>query len=233
MSIKENIDFQLKALAEEKYRFFNQKIVPTRYELLGVRMPSLKKLAKELSTDNEIEVYLKNALKSEDQSYEHIILYGLILGELKNISIETLFTYLDPLIYKFDNWAHVDSVVSALKIFKKSPDEAFSHFLPLKEHNGEFTKRFFVIFMMDYLMDATHIDATLKHLSQVRQGQYYVDMGIAWALSNGLVKFYDKTVRYLENRSFSEFVHNKTIQKACDSFRIASVTKGLLKNMKI
>jgi 3-methyladenine DNA glycosylase AlkD len=100
MSIKENIDFQLKALAEEKYRFFNQKIVPTRYELLGVRMPSLKKLAKELSTDNEIEVYLKNALKSEDQSYEHIILYGLILGELKNISIETLFTYLDPLISK-------------------------------------------------------------------------------------------------------------------------------------
>jgi len=233
MNIKENIDFQLKALAEEKYRFFNQKIVPTRYELLGVRMPSLKKLAKELSTDNEIEVYLKNALKSEDQSYEHIILYGLILGELKNISIETLFTYLDPLIYKFDNWAHVDSVVSALKIFKKSPDEAFSHFLPLKEDDGEFTKRFFVIFMMDYLMDATHIDATLKHLSQVRQGQYYVDMGIAWALSNGLVKFYDKTVRYLENRSFSEFVHNKTIQKACDSFRIASVTKGLLKNMKI
>ncbi len=82
-------------------------------------------------------------------------------------------------------------------------------------------------------MDATHIDATLKHLSQVRQGQYYVDMGIAWALSNGLVKFYYKTIQYLENRSFSEFVHNKTIQKACDSFRIASVTKGLLKNMKI
>ena len=233
MSIKENIDFQLKALAEEKYRFFNQKIVPTRYELLGVRMPSLKKLAKELSTDNEIEVYLKNALKSEDQSYEHIILYGLILGELKNISIETLFTYLDPLIYKFDNWAHVDSVVSALKIFKKSPDEAFSHFLPLKEHNGEFTKRFFVIFMMDYLMDATHIDATLKHLSQVPQGQYYVDMGIAWALSNGLIKFYDKTIRYLEERSFSKFVHNKAIQKSCESFRIASATKELLKSMKI
>ncbi|MEN6569415.1 MAG: DNA alkylation repair protein [Rikenellaceae bacterium] len=233
MNIKENIDFQLKTLAEEKYRFFSQKIIPTGYELLGVRMPSLKKLAKELSTDNEIEVYLKNALKSEDQSYEHIILYGLILGELKNISIETVFTYLDPLIYKFDNWAHVDSVVSALKIFKKSPDEAFTHFLPLKEHNGEFTKRFFVIFMMDYLMDATHIDATLKHLSQVRQGQYYVDMGIAWALSNGLVKFYYKTIQYLENRSFSEFVHNKTIQKACDSFRITPVTKELLKSLKI
>lgn len=233
MNIMENIDFQFKTLAEEKYRIFSQTIIPTEYELLGVRMPALKKLAKELSNDYEIEGYLKNALKSENQSYEHIILYGLVLGELKNISIETVFTYLDPLIYKFDNWAHVDSVVSALKIFKTCPDEAFTHFLPLKKHNGEFTKRFFVIFMMDYLMDATHIDATLKHLSQVRQGQYYVDMGIAWALSNGIIKFYDKTIRYLEERSFSKFVHNKAIQKSCESFRIASATKELLKSMKI
>lgn len=225
-----SLNLKLQTLAESDYKVFNEKIIPTKYEIRGIRMPALKKLAKELSTEPDVETYLKGA---EYTTYEHILLYGLVLGQLKKSSLETIFSYLDPLILKFDNWAHVDTIISALKIFKKYPDEVLAHFLPLKAHEGEFTKRVFVIILMDYFMDEKHIDVALKHLPEVPQGQYYVDMAIAWAISLGLVKFYDKAIPLLEQQTFSKFVHNKAIQKARESYRITPEIKEYLNNMKI
>ena len=228
--MNEQIKQKLQTLAESDYKVFNEKIIPTNYEILGIRMPALKKLAATLAADPEVKNYLDNA---EYTTYEHILLYGLVLGQLKKPSLDTVFHYLDPLILKFDNWAHVDTIISGLKIFGKYPDEVLSHFWPLKEHEGEFTKRVFVIILMDYFMSEEYIDATLKHLSEVPQGQYYVDMAIAWALSVGLIKHYDKTLSVLEQRLFSKFVHNKAIQKARESYRIAPETKEDLNQMKI
>lgn len=224
------IDERLRALAESDYKAFNEKLIPTAYEIQGIRMPALKKLAREIATNPGVESYLQH---TEYATYEHIMLYGLVLSYLKGVSLETLFHYLDPLILKFDNWAHVDSIVSTPKLFRKHPDEVLAHFLPLKTHEGEFTKRTFVILLMDHFMNETDIDATLKHLSEVRQGQYYVDMAIAWAISVGLVKFYDKTIPLLEQQTFSRFVHNKAIQKARESYRITPEVKDKLNRMKI
>ncbi|MDY9918800.1 3-methyladenine DNA glycosylase AlkD [Porphyromonadaceae bacterium NLAE-zl-C104] len=224
------IDQRLQALAENDYKIFNEKLIPTSYEIQGIRMPALKKLAKELCKEPEIGDYLKNA---EFTTYEHVLLYGLVLGNLHKLSLETVFGYADPLILRFDNWAHVDTLTSAFRIFKKYPEEVFDHFLPLKNDEGEFTKRFFVILLMCHYMEEEYIDMTLQHLSEVPQGQYYVDMAIAWALSVGLVKFYDKTLPYLQQKTFSTFVHNKAIQKARESYRISAETKELLNKMKI
>ncbi len=224
------INERLRALAESDYKKFNEKLIPTNYEILGIRMPALKKLAKELAAHPEIGTYLDNA---EYTLYEHILLYGLILGHLKKDSLETTFRYLDPLILRFDNWAHVDTLVSAFKVFKKHTDEVLAHFLPLKTDKGEFTKRTFVILLMDHFMDEKYIGVTLKHLPEVPQGQYYVDMAIAWAVSVGLIKFYDQTVALLQQNVFSKFVHNKAIQKARESYRITPETKEYLNSLKI
>jgi 3-methyladenine DNA glycosylase AlkD len=231
MAIKNTtINEKLYVLAESDYKAFNKKIIPTNYEIIGIRMPALKKLAKEISKDPDVETWLNNA---EFTTYEHILLYGLVLGQIKSLSLETVFGYLDPLILKFDNWAHVDTLVSGFKIFNKYPDEVLAHYLTLKTHEGEFTKRFFVILLMDFYMNEKHIDTALNHLPEVPQGQYYVDMAIAWALSMGLVKFYDKTLIALEQKIYSKFVHNKAIQKARESYRIAPETKEFLNKMKI
>jgi len=230
MTLNSQINEKLYELSESDYKSFNEKLITTYYEVMGIRMPALKNLAKEIASSLELGKYLETA---ELLTYEKILLYGLVLGQIKKPSLEMLFRYLDPLILKFDNWAHVDTVISALKIFKKYPEEVLTHFLPLKTHEGEFTKRVFVIFLMDYYMDETRIDVALEHLCQVPQGQYYVDMAIAWALSYGLIKQYDKTVVLLEQKAFSKFVHNKTIQKARESFRISPEGKELLNGMKI
>lgn len=224
------INQKLYALAESDYKAFNEKLISTNYEVIGIRMPALKKLAKEIAIEPDVELYLQNA---EYTTYEHILLYGLVLGQLKKMPLETVFQYLDPLILKFDNWAHVDTIISALKVFGKHQDKVLSHFLPLKSHEGEFTKRVFAIILMDYFMDETHIEVTLNHLSEIPQGQYYVDMAIAWAMSVGLIKFYDKTVKILEQKTLSKFVHNKSIQKARESYRITTERKELLNSMKM
>ena len=225
-----SINQKLSALAESDYKAFNEKLISTQYDVWGIRMPALKQLAKEIALSPDVETYLQNA---EFITYEHILLYGLVLGQLKKMPLETIFSYLDPLILKFDNWAHVDTIISSLKIFQKHPDKVLNHFLPLKHHEGEFTKRVFVIILMDYFINEKQIDVALKHLSEVPQGQYYVDMGIAWAISVGLIKFYDKTLPLIEQKAFSKFVHNKSIQKARESFRISPETKEFLNGLKI
>lgn len=225
-----SINQKLSALTESDYKAFNEKLISTQYEVLGIRMPALKQLAKEIASSPDVETYLKNA---EFTTYEHILLYGLVLSQLKKVPLETIFEYLDPLILKFDNWAHVDTIISALKVFQKHPDEVLNHFLPLKNHEGEFTKRVFVIILMNYFINEKQIDVALKHLSEVPQGQYYVDMGIAWAISVGLIKFYDKTLPLIEKKAFSKFVHNKSIQKARESYRITPETKDFLNGLKI
>lgn len=224
------IERQLRELAESEYKAFNEKIIPTGYEVIGIRMPALKKLAKEIAARADLEDYLENA---EFTTYEHILLYGLVLGQMKKATPETVFRYLDPLILKFDNWAHVDTIISCLKLFQKYPEEVLVHFLPLKTHAGEFPKRVFVIVLMDFFLNEKHIDTVMKHLPEVPQGQYYVDMGIAWAVSVGLIKFYDQTVPLLEQPVFSRFVHNKAIQKARESYRITPQTKEYLNSLKI
>ena len=224
------INNKLNGLAESDYKAFNRKLIPTNYEILGVRMPALRKLAKEIVANLDVSEYLNNA---EQTTYEHIMLYGLVLGYLNEPLLETLFHYLDPLILKFDNWAHVDAIISSLKIFKKHPNEVLAHFLPLKTHPGEFAKRTFVILLMNYFLESVNICSTLKHLSQIEQEQYYVDMAIAWATCEALVKHYHQTIPLLQQQTFTKFVHNKAIQKARESYRITPQTKEYLKTLSL
>ncbi len=224
------INQRLQELSETDYKVFNEKLIPTNYEIRGIRMPALKKLAKELSKEPDIEDYLKYA---EFTTYEHVLLYGLVLDNLSKLPMETVFGYLDPLILRFDNWAHVDTITSSFKVFKKYPNKVLEHYLPLKSDEGEFTKRFFVILLLCFYMEEKYIDIALQHLSEVPQGQYYVDMAIAWTLSVGLVKFYDKTLPYLAQKKYTKFVHNKAIQKARESFRITPEVKDSLNGLKI
>lgn len=212
------------------YRTFNKKIVATNYEVLGVRTPDKRALAREIAKSPDVERYLETA---EFTTYEHVTLYGAVLGYLRKMPIERILGYLDGLIPRFDCWAHVDVTVGSLKIFERHRDMVLDYYLPLKTDPGEFTKRTFVIILMCYLMDDDHIDATLRHFTEVPQGQYYVDMALAWALSVALVKYYDKTLPLLERPVFTRWVHNKAIQKARESFRISPEQKEYLNGLKI
>ena len=227
---------RLKALVlpgDDEYREFNKRIVATNYEMLGVRTPALRKLAKEIAAGPDTEEYLWEGVGA-DPVYEQVMLYGMVLAaRARKMPMEEVFSRLERLIPYFDSWAHVDVIISDFKIFRKHREEVFRRFAPLRIHPGEFEKRTFVILLMDYGLDADRIDATLEEFAGVPQGQYYVDMAIAWALSVALVKHYEHTELLLRRPVFSHFVHNKAIQKARESFRITPEQKEHLKSLKI
>ena len=224
------INKQLQELSDVDYKVFNSKIISTNYPTLGVRVPALRALSKKLTKESDIYTYL-NA--PELDVYEQIVLYGMTLSNMKKMTLNEVFSYLDPLIPLFDNWGHVDTITSEFKIFKTDLDKVLEHYLPLKTDEGEFTKRFFVILLLSFYINDTYIDCVLTYLTQVPQGQYYVDMAIAWTLSVGLVKYYDKTLALLQEHKFSKFVHNKAIQKARESYRVPTETKEFLNSLKI
>lgn len=229
--MNKKINKELLALAEEDYRIFNSKLIKTNYPTLGIRIPKLRALAKKLAKEsNIIPEYLN---KPSFENYESIILYGMTLSYVKELSLENAFLYLDPLILKFDNWAHVDCVTSEIKLLGKHREEVLKHYLHLIEDDGEFTKRFFIILLLSFYIDDEYIDQVLSLLTKIPQGQYYVDMAIAWTLSVTLVKYYDKTLPLLKKKHFSTFVHNKAIQKARESYRVSPETKEYLNTLKI
>ena len=227
---------RLRALVEpgdDEYREFNRRIVATDYEILGVRTPALRKLAKEIARSPEVEEYLWEWPGAEPV-YEEVMLYGLVLAaRAKKMELEEVFRRLERLIPYFDSWAHVDVIISDFKLFARHREEVFRRLAPLKTHEGEFEKRVFVIVLMDYFLDAEHIDGTLEELAGVLQGQYYVDMAIAWALSVALIKHWERTEPLLRTSVFSRFVHNKAIQKARESYRIPPERKEYLNTLKI
>lgn len=228
---------QLNQIADRgEYRDFNKRIVATDYEVLGVRMPDLRKFARQLAASAKAREYLEAGPlpKGRKSVYEDVMLYGLVLAAAsRKMELNDVLKKLDTLIEHFDSWAHVDVIVSDFKIFARHRDEVFRHFLPLKTHAGEFHKRTFAIVLMDYFMTPEHIERTLEELAGMPQGQYYVDMAIAWVLSVALVKYYELTLPLLTTPVFSKFVHNKAIQKARESYRIPPEQKEFLNGLKI
>lgn len=223
---------------DDEYREFNKRIVATGYDILGIRMPALRGFAKKFAASPEAEEFLRQGLAGipkEDLLYEDVLFYGIVLAyRSRKMPLGEVMDLLDGLIPHFDCWAHTDVIISGeFKIFARNRDEVIKHFLPLKTHEGEFHKRTFVMLLMSYFLDDEYIDDTLEHLIEVPQGQYYVDMAIAWTLATALAKYPDRTEPLLRTPVFSRFVHNKAIQKARESFRISPELKEYLKSLKI
>lgn len=221
----EQINERLLSLADEGYKSFNSKIVNTRYPVIGVRTPAIKQLAKEVALDPE--PYFS---QPQFTAFEHPLLYGLVLGRLK-LPAEELFARLDFLLPKMDSWAHVDQTVSAVKALGRYREKALEHFLPLASA-PEMPRRFLVIFLMTYCLDAAFLPNLLDLYEQMQCGDYYVNMGIAWGLSVALVKFYEPTLAALQSGRYNDFVHNKALQKAIESYRVSDERKALLRTLK-
>lgn len=213
--------------SDEKIRKFNSNIINTRLELLGVRAPALREIAK-----TAVKFDKSYFFDADPQSYEEIMVYGLALAK-SGLSLDEKLALIDKLSDKMDNWAHVDCIIAEFKEFKKNTGYVLDFFHKYINSESEFKKRILVVFIMDFCLNDEFVEKAVEILQRVPQGQYYTDMGLAWAVSLGLIKYYDKFLELLKNKSFSKFVHNKAIQKAVESFRINAETKAYLKTLKI
>lgn len=229
--MEEKIKEELLKLEDKSYKEFNQKLCPdTKKKMLGIRIPQLRNLAKEIIKNYDCEEYLKN---SEDTYFEEILLQGFIIGYSKK-EFKEKEDLIKNFIPKMDSWAITDTFVPTLKIKKKDLEIVWQFILPYTKSKKEFEIRFAVIMMLDYYIIDDYVDKVIKILDKINHDGYYVKMGVAWCLAEIGIKYNEKLMNYMSREnSLDKFTYNKTLQKMIESRRITDEQKDILRKMKL
>lgn len=224
---KEEIREELINLADEKYKKFHSNLCPGVENILGVRLPLLRKISKDLSKNNYKD-YLDN---DSIEYYEEIMVEGLIIGYIK-VDNETRFKYIRNFVPKINNWAVCDSFCNNLKFTKKNMSEVWDFILPYTSSKNEFDVRFAVVMMLNFYIVDDYIDNVLSVLNHIHHDGYYVKMAVAWAVSFAYIHFPDKALSFLKNNNLDNFTYNKSLQKIIESNRVSKEYKDLMRSMK-
>ena len=223
----EEIIKKLFELADEEYKKFHSSLCPNTNNIIGVRIPKLREIAKEIAKQQPRE-FLSEV---DDKYYETIMLYGMIIGYMK-ASIEEKQKYLDIFVPKIDNWAVCDCCMSTYKFTNKYLDEMWEYLQKYIKSDKEFEVRFAVIMLMSYYLNDEYIDKVLKIFDDIKHEGYYVKMGVAWAISVAFVKYEEKTRKFLVNNTLDDFTYNKALQKIIESNRVTKEVKNEIREMK-
>ena len=220
----------IKEIKDEKYKKFTEKLVPnvSSEHIIGVSIPKLRALAKKLLKERkeDCELFLK---EGDHKTLEENILHALFICECKDIN--TALSYTEKFLPYIDNWMVCD--VFLPKIFGKHLDiilEKIKTWICLKK---PFTVRFGIGLLLKYFLDDAFNIEYLSWVANIKSDEYYVNMMRAWFFAEALVKQQDDALPFLKDGKLPTWVHNKAIQKACESRRVLDSLKMELKKMKI
>jgi 3-methyladenine DNA glycosylase AlkD len=214
-------------LADEEYRKFQSALCPGCRNIIGVRVPLLRNLAKEIAR-GDWRGYLGNA---ENDYFEEVMLQGMVIGYAQ-AETEELIGYIKSFVPKIDNWAVCDSFCTGLKFTKKNRDRVWENLLLHLSSKEEFEIRFGTVMLLNYYVEDDYIDRVLQLLDGIKHEGYYVKMAVAWAVSVCFVKFPGKTTDYLMQNALDDFTFNKSLQKITESLRVDKETKTLIRGMR-
>lgn len=232
-------------MAEEKYRDFSQALIPDGRPMLGVRIPVLRKLAKEIAKEDwkgyldwaqglrGTENRKDTAAADVPELSEEVNLQGFVIGYAK-ADYETLLPYIARHVEKIDDWYLCDGFCAGLKIVKKHRQEFLEFLMPYIYSKEEFKRRFGAVMLMDYYLEDAYIYRTLELLDSMEMEGYYCQMAIAWAIATAWAKQRDITYEYLmsDSHHLPQTVLNMTIRKLLDSYRVSPEDKVLLREMR-
>ncbi len=218
---------RLSQLADPKYLEFQSGLLPGVDGIIGVRLPHLRKLAKEISK-GDWRQYLKEAT---DDSFEEIMLQGMVIG-LGPADIEEVLFHTRNFVPKISNWAVCDSFCGGLKIVRKHQTQVLEFLRPYFTSDREFDIRFAAVMLLCHYIDDRHIDEVLSLLGDMGHEGYYAKMAVAWTLSMCFIGYPEKTMALLKNNHLDHFTYNNTLQKIMESLRVDGETKSILRLMK-
>lgn len=218
-----NITERLFELRDTEYAAFQAKLTPTVPQelFIGVRVPAARTLAKEIYKSGDYEEFLRDL---PHRYYDENMLHGLILSEMKDYSrcvaeVERFLPYVD-------NWAVCD--IMSPKVFMKNKKELLTKIREWSKSEHTYTCRFGMEMLMSFYLDDDFVPEYLEIPAAVRSKEYYVNMMTAWFFATALAKQWDATLPYIENGRLDVWTHNKTIQKAKESYRITPQQKDIL-----
>ena len=211
---------------DNNYKLYISKLIPNinRNVILGVRIPELRIISKKLNQNDYI-----NFLNELPHKYlEENILHSIILSSIKDVN--DLVIKLDNFLPVVDNWCVCD--VLNPKILKNDLNTTYKYIKLCIKSEYPYKIRFGITMLMRYYLDNNFIDEYNELIIKIKNDNYYVNMAIAWYFSTALIKQYDKTIKIFENKRLNKWLHNKSIQKAIESYRLSNDKKNYLKTLK-
>ena len=224
----EDIRNELYKSQDIKYRDFQSKLIPNidPETVIGVRTPILRKLAKDLSKNEDIRDFLKDV---PHRYFDENQLHAFLISGMKDYDecLKELKCFL-PFI---DNWATCDQL--SPKVFKKHRRELLPEIKKWIKSDETYTVRFGIGMLMEHFLDEDFDVSYPDLVASIRSEEYYVNMMSAWYFATALAKQYEDILPFIENNRLDIWTHNKTIQKAEESFRITDEQKVYLKTLKV
>ncbi len=219
---------RLFSLQDLKYKEFHAGLIPTIDPdcIIGVRLPDLRKLAKKLSGAEESRTFMKIL---PHKYYDENTLHGILISNLKDPG--ECLDALDGFLPFVDNWATCD--VISPKAFKKNLSQLLLKIPGWLDSDLVYTIRFGIRMLMNFFLDDAFQPEYPDWVAGISSEEYYVRMGIAWYFATALAKQPEAVLPYITNRRLDPWTHNKTIQKACESFRVTPEMKEKLRSLKV
>ena len=222
------IQQRLFALQDAGYRDFHAALMPTvdKALVIGVRMPALRALAKELK-GTELAADFMAALPHK--YYEENNLHAALIGHIRDF--DACIAAVERFLPYVDNWATCDLIRP--KVFQKHLPELLEKIEVWLSSDRTYTIRFGLEMLMTYYLDDAFCPEYLELAAGVRSGEYYANMMIAWYFATALAKQYDAALPYLRECRLDPWTHNKAIQKAVESYRVTDEQKAYLRTLKV
>ena len=223
-----NVREELISLADEKMAEFNRKLNPVLDDstILGIKTPKLRELARKVSADECCCDFLREL---PHKYFEENQLHGFVVSGIKDF--DTCIAELEAFLPYIDNWATCDQ--TSPKVFKKNRNVLFPYIEKWIKSDEPYTVRFAVNMLMQNYLDDDFKPEYLDMVAGIKSEHYYVQMVIAWYFATALAKQYDYAIKIIEDKRLDKWVHNKTIQKANESYRVTEANKLYLKGLKI
>ena len=217
----------LKSIQDVKYREFHSSLVlNSKYEMIGIRVPIMRRIAKEIAK-GQIEEFLRYA---QEKYYEEVMIQGLVISHIKDEV--TFYKYFKEYIKKIDNWALCDTFCSAIKIVEKNNDKYFKECIKLAKSKDEFVSRVGLVTILDHFIEEQNLNAIFKLLNEINSDKFYINMAESWLLCEMYIKFPTETLNFIKQNNLNKFTHNKAISKIHDSYRVSREEKDFLNTLK-
>lgn len=224
----ELIQKELFALQDITYGDFHSKLMPNieRERIIGVRIPMLRKLTKKIYKEGCFEGFLKQL---PHLYYEENNVHGALISLMKDY--DRVIDELNRFLPYVDNWATCDLIAN--KCFEKNLDRFLEQIKRWLLSEDVYTVRFAINALNSYYLGDAFDPSQLYLVASIKSDEYYINMAAAWYFATALAKQYDEAVKLIEDKALSLWVHNKTIQKAVESYRITDEQKDYLRALKI
>lgn len=218
---------RLLSYQDEKYKEFQSKLVPNidKETIIGVRTPQMRKIVKEIYDTNEANIFLQTL---PHKYYEENLVHFFLISKIKDF--DECIKEVEKFLPYINCWPVCDQATPM--VFKKNHDKLLPLIKKWINSNHVYTARFGIRMLMNEFLNDDFKEEYLELVSSKSGDDYYLKMMVAWFFATALAKQYNATIKYIENRCLDPWIHQKTIQKAVESYRVSDEHKEYLKKFR-